>query len=149
MSITVFMHPKPMIRHNCPPQEALASITTVLPGPVPRGHRTPGIYVDLYVGPGRHQLVAFPEEAMNMLVTAVAPWSNAAERAMAAERRLAWIENHGSFNHDTGSGEHWVTAWLGQDEPGNTGSSGRFLARAATFAGCVDKFLAGDVIRID
>lgn len=149
MTITVFMHPKPMLRHNRPPEEAIANITTVLPGPVPRGHREPGVYIDLYVGRGRHQLVAIPEREIKELVVAVAPWSALAERAHKAEQRLAWLNAHRNNDHDSDANEHWVVAWIGQDEPGNTGASGRFCARATTFEGCIDKFLSGDISRID
>lgn len=64
-------------------------------------------------------------------------------------KRLDWLDHHRSAEHDNDSKEHWVVAWLNQDEPGNKGSSGRFVARAATFRDCVDMFLRGDAVRID
>lgn len=65
------------------------------------------------------------------------------------ENRLSWLDMHRSAEHDSDANEHWVTAWVSQSEVGNKGATGLFVARAPTFAQCIDKFLAGDIVRID
>ena len=65
------------------------------------------------------------------------------------ENRLSWLDMNRSANHDSDANEHWVTARVSQSEVGNKGATGLFIARAPTFAQCIDKFLAGDIVRID
>lgn len=64
-------------------------------------------------------------------------------------QRVDWLERHRSAEHDSDSNEHWVVAWLNQSEPGNSGCSGRFVARAPSFRECIDRFISGNIVRID
>lgn len=54
-----------------------------------------------------------------------------------------------SYDHDCDKNEHWVLAWVCEGEYGNKGVSGRFIARAKDFVSCIDKFLTGDIVRVD
>lgn len=63
------------------------------------------------------------------------------------KRRLEFCSR--SYDHDCDKNEHWVTAWVCQGEYGNAGFSGRFIARAKDFVSCIDKFLIGDIVRVD
>lgn len=64
--------------------------------------------------------------------------------------RIDWLDRNRSINHDSDAKEHWIVAWVAQGDTGNkNGCSGKFAARAPTFRECIDKFLSGDIVRVD
>lgn len=65
-------------------------------------------------------------------------------------QRLDWVGNNRSANHDSDATEHWLTTCVPQGALGNkNGASGKFLARGKSHRECIDKFLSGDIVRID
>lgn len=69
---------------------------------------------------------------------------------VADSQRIEWIDRNRSAEHDSDAIEHWVVSWVAQGRSGNeNGASGRFVARAPSFRECIDKFLSGDIVRID
>lgn len=63
--------------------------------------------------------------------------------------RLDWMCRHPLSNIDSNKDEHWITAWVCEGEPGNSGGSGKFCASGKNVRECIDKFLSGDIERID
>ena len=63
--------------------------------------------------------------------------------------RLDWIERHGSMQYDFDAKSHLIVAWIAQGAPGNVGSTGKFLASGESFRDCIDKFIRGQIIRVD
>lgn len=72
-------------------------------------------------------------------------------RALKADAgRLDWVGDNRSANHDSDVSGHYVVSWVPQNALGNkNGASGQFLAQAPSFRECIDKFLSGDIVRID
>lgn len=93
----------------------------------------------------------FTTELGDSIVTATDQENLALSTALKDEmQRLDWMDHNRSANHDSDSKEHWISAWVPQGAMGNKhGASGRFVARAKTFRECIDKFLGGDITRVD
>jgi hypothetical protein len=65
--------------------------------------------------------------------------------------RLDWVMTHSNFNYDFDwrTGNHWITAWVFACEPGNNGNSGHFYGGGEDFRDCIDKFITGQIKKLD
>ncbi len=65
-------------------------------------------------------------------------------------QRLDWVAQKRTAQYDSDNGEHWIVSWVCQGEAGNkNGASGKFLGRGKSYRECIDKFIEGDIVRID
>jgi len=63
--------------------------------------------------------------------------------------RLDWILMHMNANFDRDTTGHSMVTYLVSGEKHAKGVAGRFIVRAETQRQCIDKFIAGDIQRID
>lgn len=66
-------------------------------------------------------------------------------------KRLDWLlSNQGAQCERFSAGDYYIQTWVCHSEPGNlNGSGGQFLARGGSHRECIDKFLTGDIKRVD
>ena len=78
----------------------------------------------------------------------IVPAKTDAQRQESA--RLDWLLLHNSAEADKDSRGCYIVAWLSDGAPGNKqGPSGRFVSSGVTHRECIDRFLSGDIRRID